>query len=337
MADADALRPVICFGEILLRLAAPGRERLFQSGRLDASFGGAEANVAAALAGFGSASALVTDLPDTPVGRAAAAAMRSFGVGEGDVRFGPGRMGVYFLEQGAGLRPSELAYDREGSTFALAAPGRDWPSLVAGASRLHVSGVTLALGDGPAGALEAAVSAARSLRVPVSFDGNFRPSLWRGREAEAPARLRSVLSCADLAFVDHRDLELALRIGPSDAPLDLRRRRAVEAAFAAFPELGRIAFTIRGAEDLGARLWTREAAFEAGPLSLRGAIDRIGAGDAFAAGLVHGLVRGWPEPDALTFALAAGALKHFVTGDVLVATEAEVKRIAGGDVGGIRR
>lgn len=311
---------VVCFGEILLRLSPPGRELLAQSPRLTMWTGGAEANVATALARLGHRSAMVSAVPDNPLGAAAIATLRGHGVDCDGVVRAPGRMGLYFVTTGAGPRPTQVLYDRTGSSFALAdAAAWDWPVVLAGADRLHLSGITPALGDRAAANAIAAASAAQAAGVPVSFDGNFRATLWAVRDVDPGEVLRPLVAVADLMFGDHRDIGLLLgRALPCDTPD--QRRAAAEAAFAAFPNLTVIASTRRLVDDtdthlLGARVDGRDDGVELPPLRLTGIVDRIGAGDAFVAGVLHAAAIGGALAELARTGLALSALKHSLPGD----------------------
>jgi len=201
----------VCFGELLLRLASPGRERLLQSPRLEVQVGGAEANVAVALAQFGHAAALIGTVADNALGAAAVGEVRRHGVDVSRVQTGAGRMGLYFLETGAVHRPSHVLYDRAGSAFALASPERyDWSSLLDGVDVLHVSGVTPAVGANAAAAATAAVRAARARGLSVVFDGNYRSKLWQAWNSSPGPILRDIFACADVVFADHRDIAIVL-------------------------------------------------------------------------------------------------------------------------------
>ena len=192
---------IACFGELLLRLGAPGRELLLQSPRLEVVVGGAEANVAVSLARFGHPVAMLGTVADNALGHAALGELRRHGVDTAPVRLAAGRMGLYFLATGAGYRPSEVLYDRAGSAFATApADAYDWPALLRGAGWLHVSGVTPALGPPTAAAAADAVRAAVAAGLRVSFDGNFRPSLWAAWGADPAPLLRPLLDGAEIAF-----------------------------------------------------------------------------------------------------------------------------------------
>ena len=322
---------VVCFGELLLRLGAPGRERLLQTPQLNVHVGGAEANVAVALAHFGHSSALLSILPDNALGAAAVGEMRRQGVDTSHIGRADGRMGLYFLETGAMHRPSDVLYDRAGSAFALALPDAfDWNALV-GADVLHISGITPAIGANPAQAAIHAVASARARGITVAFDGNFRAKLWRTRDANPAEILRPLFAGADVLFADHRDIGVALgRDFTSQDPLD----DAAAAAFAAFPQLARIACLQRiqhsvDQHELCARLYSRDDCVSSESCSIGPIVDRIGAGDAFAAGLLHGVCNAMSDRDMLDFAHAAACLKHSLPGDSLQLSAAEVAAFVG--------
>jgi len=311
---------ILCFGELLLRLTAPGRELLLQSGRLDVHVGGAEANVAVALARLGHATAMASLVPDNALGEAAAGALRRHDVDTAGVKTRPGRMGLYFLSPGAGLRPSDIIYDREGSTFALAGPDAfDWDVLLDGAGLLHLSGITPALGPRSAEAAKAAAAAAKAKGVPVSFDCNYRAQLWSRWDSDPAAILGELVGQADILFGNHRDISLLLGrdFGGDGAE---RRREAAEAAFAAFPQLKLIASTARHVADsdthrIAARLDSPDGAAQTDEVVVAGIVDRIGAGDAFAAGVLHGTLSGRDRDWTVQAGLALTCLKHSLPGD----------------------
>lgn len=329
-------RPVriVCFGEVLLRLAAPGRERLLQTPRLEVQIGGAEANVAVSLARLGHTAAMVGAVADNPLGNAALGELRRHGVDVEGVLRREGRMGLYFLATGAGLRPSEVLYDRAGSTFALTgSTAYDWPRLLTDAALLHVSGVTPALGQATADAALAAARAAHAAGALVSFDGNFRPKLWAAWDGDPRAILHELIAEADLAFADHRDIAVVLGEADNAADHDepgARFAAAAGRAFAAFPRLRRIATTVRlqhSVDDhsMSALMATRDGALHVAPThALHGIVDRIGAGDAFAAGVLHGILGGMADAESLHFGLAAACLKHSIPGDFNLADRDDV-------------
>lgn len=321
---------IVCFGELLIRLSPPGREILLQSPRLDVHIGGAEANVAVSLAHFGHNAAMVSTVADNALGHAAIAELRRHGVDTSGVRAGPGRMGLYFVNHGAMQRPSEVLYDRADSAFVHHTE-YDWDRLLEGASWLHLSGVSPALGVLTAEATLTAATAARRRGVGVSFDGNFRSKLWELWKGDAAGILRRIFAQVDLLFADHRDIAVAL--GEPDAPGEDPVATAAARAFNAFEHLQWLACTRRqqhsvDAHSLSATLIGRQGEqHEAPPYELQGIVDRIGTGDAFAAGVLHGMLTDMPAPQRVRFALAAACLKHSIPGDFNLVQASQVEAL----------
>ena len=321
--------PIVCFGELLVRLTATGGQSLVTLPNLQLFVGGAEANVALGLQRLGHPARMISVVPENDLGLAALQELRRWGVDVSNVTTGPGRMGLYFLTPGAIHRPSDILYDRAGSAFATASfADTDWNTLLDGAEWLHVSGITAALGANGAAAALAAMQAARALGVKVSFDCNYRPKLWEAWGGDAPASIRQLMAHADLMFGTWRDIELVCKTTfPGDAVA--REAAAVEHAFAEFPHLDRIAFTRRTQVNadhnrLSGLMFTRQGTFETETYDLPHIIDRIGGGDAFAAGLMHGLLLGEPDQRALEYAIACGCLKHAQPGDLSLVTHKEL-------------
>lgn len=327
----------VCFGEILIRLSAPGRELLLQTPRLTAHYGGAEANVAVSLAHFGHDAGMATVLPDNPLGHAAIGELRRYGVDVANIAIGAGRMGLYFFAPGAGQRPADITYDRAGSALARANPNAiDWSAALAGAGWLHVSGVTPALSHAAAEMTLNAMRSARAAGVGVSYDANYRAKLWEARGDDPKPTLNALFSEADLAFAEARDIALATGERASNS------EEAATLAFERYPKLQRIAATTRNIlsadhHELAAKMFTRAGSTRTRTHSITGIIDRIGGGDAFAAGLLHGLANGLPDQDMLDFALGAACLKHSIPGDFNLATADDVRLYLSGAGSDVRR
>lgn len=333
---------VVCFGEVLLRLAAPVPQLLFQDMALVPSFCGAEANVAVNLAGLGHRCRLATALPANPVGDAASRTISQFGV-DVTAQMSPGsRMGIYFLEPGAMGRPSRIAYDRSGSAFAGADPaGYDWTQLLAGAEWLFVGGITAALGDAPLAALRAAIAAARAQGARIAFDTNFRPALWQGREAQAAQILRDLSFEADLVFAGRRATAMMVGGDYTKGDPDAGFAAAAEAMFAAAPGLQHMAATRRmvhssDRQDITALLADRNGSSASETLALDRIVDRVGTGDAFAAGVMHGLLAGHSRDETVRFAAACSNWAHSVPGDFMRASLADIESLVSGS-GDVRR
>jgi 2-dehydro-3-deoxygluconokinase len=312
---------IVCFGEMLLRLAAPGQEPLLRTPLLEVSVGGAEANVARALAGFGHESSMVTALPEGPLGDACTGDLRRHGVDTTGVLRRPGRMGLYFFTRGALLRPPHVTYDRAGSVFATTDPGSyDWLSLLKGADWLHVSGITPALSQTVAREVDDALDAAETLGVAISFDCNFRPSLWRAREQDAVAVLRSIARRATLLFAGVQDVRLLHGEDFSALPASSGFALAAKVLFGDSSALRHVAATARIAHsvdrhDITGLIADRNETATSRVFNLDPIVDRIGSGDAYAAGTLHALCSGLELEQVVEFAAAACALKHGLPGD----------------------
>jgi 2-dehydro-3-deoxygluconokinase len=330
-------------GEVLLRLTAPRRELLLQSPALDVWCGGAEANVAVSLACFGHDAAVVTAVPDNPLGHACTGELRRRRVDTTHALVRPGRMGLYFLTPGAGLRPSDVIYDRADSVFAQASAGDfDWSRILHGADWLHVSGVTPALGPRSAELARVALSAARRQGVRVSFDCNYRAKLWSLWDSDPAAILAELAGLADLLFADERMLAMLLPNEKRAAEADDPFAALAAAAFARFKNVERIATSTRVEHDVdrqqvGGRCAEARGVVDSEPRAIAGIVDRIGSGDAFAAGLLHAFAAGRSTRAALEFAVAASCLKHSIPGDANLSTAADVEALLAGQGFGVRR
>ncbi|HEX2778115.1 MAG TPA: sugar kinase [Gemmatimonadaceae bacterium] len=321
---------VVTFGELMLRLSPPGQERFFQSPELRTYFGGSEANVAVSLAHFGARSDYVTRLPANAIGDAAVRALRAEGVGTEGIARGGSRIGIYFVESGADLRPMRVVYDRGGSAFAELDPGGfDWRTLLAGADWLHLSGITPALGSGPARAAADAAACARVLGATVSLDLNYRPALWAGRDP-IPV-VRPLAAAADLLIGNPGAVEAMLGIGAKGEGVP----RLTAIAERVHAEIGcrMVAMTHREVLSASEHGWS--AALHDGPSRATHTsrryqvrlVDRVGGGDSFAAALIHARLAGRAAPDAVAFATAASALKLTIPGDFNRVSVEEVDRL----------
>ena len=330
---------IVCFGEMLLRLATPRGTMLRDASELQVYVGGAEANVALALAHFGHRSAMISVLADGATGALCASELARHGVDTAALRTAPGRMGLYFLERGAGLRPARVWYDREYSAFAQAmAQGVDWDSVLEGAHRLHVSGITAALSAEASSALLAGVRAARERRIRVSFDCNYRPSLWQARAAQAGSILREIAACAEVLFANAHDLALMLGGSAPEGGQDSEKvfEDLAGRAMGRFSSVQRIATTTRlerGADEqeLSGLYVSRDGICRSRTYGLRDIVERIGSGDAFAAGILHGVLSDFDPQRTVEFATAAACLKHSVAGDFSVASVADVEALVRGE------
>jgi 2-dehydro-3-deoxygluconokinase len=328
---------VLTFGEIMLRLAPPGYERFLQSSQFVATFGGAEANVAVALSSFGLSASYVTVLPNHPVADAAVAELRRFGVDASHVIRAPGRLGVYYLEAGANQRPSRIVYDREHSSMALARPGDiSWPHVFEGVTWFHISGITPAISSSAADLALESVREARAAGLTVSCDLNYRKNLWKwGKTAREV--MPELIQSTDVLIANEEDVQAVLGI---EAGVDVqsgqldRKQYEVLAGrvLSAYPNLRAIAITLRESVSASHNGWS--ACLHDGRQFLTSRryeithiVDRVGAGDCFAAGMIYGMLSGLSSQETLEFAVAASCLKHSIPGDFSRVSVAEVNSL----------
>ncbi len=335
---------IVTFGEIMLRLKSPGVERLLQSPLLEATFGGGEANVAVSLANFGMNAAFVTILPKNEIGDACIAELRRFGVDTSFITRSSGRIGIYFMETGANQRASKVIYDRANAAIALAKPGAlDWKKIFAGAAWFHITGITPAISQSAAELSMEAVQAARQAGLTVSCDFNYRGKLWKYGKT-APEVMCELVKFVDIGIANEEDCQKSLGIKADvrveKGKLDTTQYQALtEKVLKTFPNLKTIAITLRESRSADVNGWSaclndRRQFILSRKYEITDIVDRVGGGDAFAAGLICGLAGGKPPEVALNFAVAASCLKHSIPGDFNRITLDEAEKLAGGEASG---
>jgi 2-dehydro-3-deoxygluconokinase len=318
---------VITFGEAMVRLSPPNFGRLEQARSLDLRVGGAELNTAVGLARLGRSTAWVSRLADNPLGRLIANHAREAGVSTEHVVWAPDeRVGLYFLEFGAAPRASSVLYDRKGAAIAGVRPGVvPWPRLLAGARWFHVTGITPALSQSAAEATREALQAARAAGVSTSIDLNYRVKLWT--QAEAGRWMSELMAYCDVLVTTEEDVGRVFGIKGKD------HEEAAALTAKRFP-LKVVAVTLRENPLVWKNSWTAIAYRDGQVFRTRTyeveIVDRLGAGDAFAAGLIHGLLDGDLQK-GLDYGVAASALKHSIPGDFAWVTRAEVEALLKGD------
>ncbi|HEY5415273.1 MAG TPA: sugar kinase [Gemmatimonadaceae bacterium] len=335
---------VVTFGEVMLRLKSPGVERLFQSPSLEASFGGAEANVAVSLAQFGVPVSFVSAIPANPIGDACLGELRKFGVDTSRVRRQGSRLGIYFLEAGANQRPSKVVYDRSGSAMAAAKPGDfDWDVVLDGASWFHLTGVTPAISQSAADLAIDGARRAREKGITVSCDYNYRKNLWKYGKS-APDVMRELVRHVHVGIANEEDCQEALGIeldvDVASGSLATDRYRALAArVLEEFPNLDKQVITLRESHSADRNGWS--AVLHNGKdflvsrrYDITDIVDRVGAGDSFGAGLIYGLHAYGDDARALEFAAAASCLKHSILGDFNRVSVSEVEALVAGEASG---
>lgn len=333
------MKPLVTFGEIMLRLSTPGFGRFVQSTSLNVNFGGGEANVAAAVAFLGLPARHVTRFPANEWGYAAAAAYRRNGVDTSRILFGEGeRMGVYFLEFGAMMRPTKVIYDRAGSAFATLKPEEfDWESILADAGWFHFTGITPGISESAAHACAQAVETANRLGIPVSADVNSRKNLWQWGRSAAEVMTELTANC-DLIVCGGSDAEELFDIRADKSDPDGKFASMSKQIQARFPRVKKILTTKRGSisanhNTLMGRCWNGQL-LETTTYDMVPMVDRIGGGDAFLGGFIYATQAYQNDQKALDFATAASALKHSIEGDFSLVSAAEVEAVMRGETTG---
>ncbi len=332
---------VVTMGEIMLRLSTPGYERFVQSDNFDVCYGGGEANVAVSLANYGHESYFVTKLPTHEIGESAVNALRQFGVHTDYIARGGERVGIYFLETGASMRPSKVIYDRAHSSISEAVvEDFDFDKVFEGATWFHWTGITPALGKKSQEVLKAALIAAKKHGVTVSVDLNYRKKLWTPDEAKAC--MSELMQYVDVCIGNEEDAEkcLGFKAG-SDVTSGKLELGGYEEVFRKMKEaygFKYIATSLRESFSASDNGWSALAFdgnefYRSRRYEVR-IVDRVGGGDSFSGGFIHGLLKYGDYKKALEFAVAASALKHTIPGDFNHVSEKEVETLVSGDASG---
>lgn len=335
-------KKVVTLGEIMLRLSTPDFKRFVQSDTFDVTYGGGEANVAAALCNYGLDGTFVTKVPNNAIGQSAINHLRRYGVNTDFIARGGDRLGIYFLETGASMRASQVIYDRAGASIAdVDASEFDWDKILDGADWFHTTGITPALSDKAAALTEAALKAAKAKGITTSIDLNYRKKLWSKEKArEVMTRLCQYVDVC-IGNEEDADTTLGFKAGDTDVTKGELHLEGFKDVFQQMKEkfgFKYIASSLReshSASDNGwsALLYDGKDFYHTRQYQVR-IVDRVGSGDSFASGLIYGLVTGMPMNDAAEFGVAASALKHTIPGDMNHATLGEVKDLMKGDASG---
>ena len=321
---------IVTFGEIMMRLSTPAFARFTQASSMQILYAGAEANVAVSLAHFGFKTEHVTAFPNNDLGYAAKNALLSYGVGTGNIKFREGRLGLYFLENGVAQRSPRIIYDRYDSVFSKITRGDfDWSNILSDAQWLHWTGITPAISSGAADVMLEALKAAKSREITISGDINYRRNLWQyGKQAKDV--MPQLIELTDKVIGGPTDFENCASIKSNSF------EEGCAAMVKRFPNITHIATTNRETvtathNNLSGSLWNGQKLLQSRTYEINPIVDRVGAGDAFMAGLIAGWLMKKTDQDALEFATAAGVWKHSVEGDSNIATVAEIEALAKGE------
>jgi 2-dehydro-3-deoxygluconokinase len=321
---------VITFGEIMLRLSAPGSARFTQTQSFNVVYGGSEANVSVSLCHFGMKAEHVTRFPNNDLGKAATQTLNRYGVVTENILYGEERMGLYFLENGAIHRPSKIIYDRFNSAFAHITKGSvDWDAIMKEASWFHWSGITPAISQAAADVCYEAIQSARKFNVPISGDINYRRNLWQYGKTVRDVMPALIENC-DYIVGGETDFENCLGITGDNY------QHACQQVIKSNPGVKKIASTLRDSinashNKIAGILFNGKELLQSKEYALTHIVDRVGAGDAFMAGLIYGWLSKKNDQQTIEFAVAACALKHTIEGDVNTVSAEEVETLVKGE------
>ncbi len=333
---------IVCFGEIMLRLAPEGYNRFFQNDKLGATFGGGEANVAVSLANYGMDASYVTKLPKHAIGQAAVDSLRYFGVDTKHITRGGERVGIYYLEKGASQRGSVCIYDRAYSAISMATTADfNWDEIFEGADWFHFTGITPALGENVVEICREACIAAKKRNIKISCDLNYRGKLWTREEARVA--MTDLCQYVDVCISNEEDAKDVFGIEAENTDiyggkLNKEGYKSVAKQLADKFGFEKVAITLRTSisasdNNWAGMLYDGESYCFSKEYSLH-IVDRVGGGDSFGGGLIYSLLSGKSTAEAIEFAVAASALKHSIEGDFNRVSVAEVEKLAKGDGSG---
>ena len=326
----------------MLRLAPQGYLRFVQSDDMQATFGGAEANVAVSLANYGADVAFVSKLPVHEIGQAAVNSLRKFGVDTSKIVRGGDRVGIYYCEKGASQRPSKVIYDRAGSSIATAKETDfEWDEIFDGAKWFHFTGITPALSDETAKITLEACKKAKEKGLTVSCDLNFRKKLWS--KEKAGEVMGEICKYVDYCIANEEDAKDVFGIEADGTDVNtgkLNREGYVSVAQKLTARFGfkGVAITLRESlsandNNWSAMLYTEGKAVFSKKYAMH-IVDRVGGGDSFGGGLIYSLINGYDAQKAIEFAVAASCLKHSIEGDYNMVFVSEVETLANGNASG---
>lgn len=332
----------VTFGELLLRLSPDKGERLEKSRKMNVHFGGAEANVAVCLARFGIKSYFVSAIPENDIGNHAVNILKMLGVNTSYIQRSGPRLGLYYLEHGSGPRPSKVIYDRKDSSVSRISPDDiDWEEVLENTRWFHWTGITPALGDSVEKCLRQGLKVAQRLGIKVSVDLNYRKKLWS--EQKAKKVMTELMNYTDIMIGNEEDSTTIFGIKPGESDVSKGKlniegyKQMMKTLYNRF-DLEKVAVSLRESLSATENNWSaclyNGTDFLLGPKYKVWITDRVGTGDAFAAGLIYSFLKGKRDKQALDFGIASAVLKHTVYGDFNIVSVEEVKKIAEGEIHG---
>ena len=331
-------KKVVTFGEVMMRLSPPGYEKFSQASSFELVYGGGEANVAISCAYLGMKAAHVTRFPDNALGKAATQFLRKHWLSTEHVIYGDQMMGKYFLEKGAVHRPSEVIYEREGSAFSMIEPYMiNWEEVLKDADWFHWTGITPAISNGAAQCCLDAIKTANKLGITVSGDINSRNNMWKYGKTMQEI-IPNLVKYSDVVITSSRGIREMFGLGAVDDSFKSLAKQLI----GVYPNISKVIKKTRRTlsashHQIQGKMWNGKKYIKTDMLNITHIIDRVGTGDAFAAGLIYGLLH-YKDEEAIDFASSACALKHTVPGDVnTVSLENVITLMEGNTSGAIKR
>ncbi|GGI63045.1 sugar kinase [Limosilactobacillus caviae] len=333
---------IVTFGEMMMRLKPTDKKRMLQADRFDANYGGSEANVAVSLSLFGDQAAFVSKFPENVLGKAATDKLREYGVDTSLLQYGGPRLGIYFFEKGASVRSTKVTYDRAGSSFATSkADEYDWATLLKGADYFYFSGITAALSNEMRKTILTACEYCKEHGIKVACDLNFRGKLWT--PAEAQAYMQKIMPYLTVCLVNDEDFEQSLGIYAFDG--DMARGidqkdtfiHGMKEIVKQYPNVKVVASVLRNIQSVDKSTWMalmlKDGKVYESPAYKIDVLEGVAGGDAFGAGLMHGILNGHDPQETIDYAIAASVLKLTVLGDLNISTKEDVEAVMQGGAG----
>ncbi|MHA1110993.1 MAG: PfkB family carbohydrate kinase [Promethearchaeota archaeon] len=331
---------VVTLGELMLRLKSPEKQRFLQTPIFEATFGGAEANFLVSLSNYLTPTRFLTALPNNDITNNAIRALKSMGIDTSHISISEGRVGIYYLEQGSGPRPSKVIYDRSHSSISMAKIDQfDWDNVFTDASWFHTTGITPALSQNAADLCEHAMKQAKKHELKISCDLNYRKKLWKYGKSPKEVMGR-LLPYIDVVIANEEDIQTTLELDKFDESEKIstdRYQQLAEKVVKLFPNVEIVAITLRESHSADYNEWAalcyvaaENKIYISRKYKLKNIVDRVGGGDSFGAGFVYSLIQKKPYQDAIDFGVAASALKHTIPGDFNRVTIQEVESLMRG-------
>lgn len=333
-------KKILGFGEIMLRLTPPNNQKILQSNSFEAVYSGGEANVIASLSMFGHDTKFVTKLPDNHLGQKVLSKFRGYNVDISDIVTGEGRLGIYFSEIGHGLRSTEVIYDRKYSAISMADKSEfDIDKILDGVGFVHMSGITPALSKSLREFTIDFIKACKQRGILVSYDSNFRAKLWSLEEAREV--LEEVMPLIDIAFLGHLDMINILQFEDKGLEFDENLNYLYSRLFEKYPNLKYAACTKRTVNSINNNslkgyLFDGERLIVSNEYNFD-ILDRVGGGDAFTAGVIHGILKDMNHEEIIEFGICASSLKHSILGDINIVDEQTVTSLMKNGLQNIKR